>query len=307
MYDSERKNSVYKIENLDYHIMEFVKLQSKDTTRYNYSYVLNKFCKYCYDNNIYELRKDNMKSIVLKYKSYLLNKQNLASTSIDNYILRVQSFLSYLNLPVKIKKLNSNKTKNYKYLTFNEIKLLINSIPGITDKEILITRNKAIILSFFTAGLRVSELCNLKIDDYCTKDNINYFLVRGKGRASDEREWIAIPGTTSIAIDEYLKLAKNNEYLFTSFNGNQLSRQAIDSMLNKLSEYVDSVTGTNLSSRVSSHSFRHSLARYLLVDKNVPISQVKDVLRHANIETTAQYLRNSDEEIRNLRTNILEF
>ena len=170
MYDSERKNNIYKIENLGYHIGEFVKLQSKDTTQYNYSYILNKFCKYCQDNDIYELRKDNIKSILLKYKSYLLNKQSLASTSIDNYILRVQSFLSYLNLPVKIKKLNSNKTKNYKYLTFDEIKLLINSIPGITDKEVLITRNKAIILSLFTAGLRVSELCNLKIDDYCTNN-----------------------------------------------------------------------------------------------------------------------------------------
>ena len=112
--------------------------------------------------------------------------------------------------------------------------------------------------------------------------------------------------TTSTAIDEYLKLAENNEYLFVSYNGNQLSRQAIDSMLRNLSEYVDSVNGTDLSSRVSSHSFRHSLARYLLVDKNVPISQVKDVLRHSNIETTAQYLRNSNEEITNLRRNFLK-
>ena len=76
-------------------------------------------------------------------------------------------------------------------------------------------------------------------------------------------------------------------------------------MLHKVAIKTDAIYNLNINPRMSSHVFRHSLARYLLINKDVPINQVKDILRHSKIETTSKYLTTSQEEITNIRINLL--
>lgn len=305
-YELESKN--YKIENLPKHITKFVKVQYKATTKDTYQNGLTKFYNYLTENETQELNQSNINTIIKEYKSNLENNTILASTSIDNYIEIVKAFsTSYLDLKVKkIRKNNTGKTKKIKYLELDEVKGLINTIPYLTGNQEQITRDKAIICTLFGAGLRISELLNIKLIDY-NPDQSTINII-GKGRAKDEYETLILPKPTNDHIKDYLQQRQKHNrkcnYLFCSLKDNQLTRQAVNRNIKKIANEYDTRHNKNITPRVSTHSFRHSLARYLLITKGYTIHQVKDILRHSNIETTAKYLENSQEEIQNLRLNI---
>ena len=308
MLEHERKIKVYQTSNLIKHIHNFINLQDMETTKENYKILLDKFYNYCLKNQIKEITLNNSENIIKEYKANLINNTNLASSSINNYILRLQSFFNYLGMPTRIKKLNNgNSSKPYKYLTKKEIDLLIKTIQDTTTNKELKTRNTAIINLLFTGGLRIKELLNLTKQDYIINNNIAYVNIRGKGKAKDTKELIAIPETTKKLINEYL-IARNqrkSNYLFCNIQDKQLTRQGVNKMLHKEAIKTDNIYNLNITPRCTSHVFRHSLARYLLIDKNIPISQVKDILRHSKIETTSKYLTNSQDEITNIRINLL--
>ena len=308
MEDQERINQIYKIENLHKHIMEFVNQHEKPTTRYNYEYILNKFCRYCHDNDINELRQENAQNIVNNYKANMVNTAQLKSSSIDNYMLRVQSFMTHLNLKVKLSKISDDQPGNYKYLTYDEIQQLLASIPATTGNQTQILMYTAIIKVLFTAGLRINELVNITMDDIKTHDNATFLFIVGKGKAHDQKQAIEISNPTAMAINDYLEVRPNNatsNYIFINTYGQQLTRQTVNKKLKQIARKCDEENGTNIGNKCTSHIFRHSLARYLLIDKEQPISKVRDVLRHKSIETTNKYLTNSRDEINQLRAGVV--
>ena len=308
--ERELTQKTYSTQNLEDHIINFVEVQDKPTTQDTYKNGLTKFYNYLNDNDINTLNTNNSNRVIKKYKSYLKNNTKLASTSIDNYIRITRIFLnSYLGLKVdKIKKLDNSKPEP-KYIEFEEVQGLINTVQYITGNPEQIARDKAIIWTLFTGGLRISELLNIKMEDYFTRDGTSYLKIIGKGRAEDKPDEIAIPEDTENLINDYLKQRRTNKrtckYLFCNLNDGKLTRQAVNKEVKKIAREYDKINNTNISPRVSTHTFRHSLARYLLVNQGLPINQVKDILRHSNIETTAKYLTTSQEEITEIRKGII--
>ena len=305
----ELENKNYNIDNIPDHITEFVNSQTKSTTQNNYSIGLLKFYNYLIGNETDELNQANINQTIKGYRKYLLNTKKLASTTIDNYTEIVKTFVNnYLDLQVKtLKRLNTGKNKKIKYLELEEIKGLINTIQYTTENEEIITRDKAIICTLFGAGLRVSELISTEIVNYNPDEST--IIIIGKGRATDEEETIALPDKTNEYIKRYLQQRRANKrkckYLFCSYTDKQLTRQAINKNIKKYANEYDTRNNKNITPKVSSHSFRHSISRYLLIDKGLPISKVKDYLRHTNIETTSKYLENTDEETQELRKSIV--
>lgn len=308
--EEELTQKTYKLENLEDHITNFVNLQDKPTTKNTYLNSLTKFNNYLKDNEINLLTIDNANRVTQQYKSYLRDSTKLSSTSIDNYIRVTRIFLNtYLDLKVKkIKKLNNSKP-DPKYIEFEEVQGLINTIELVTGNLEQIARDKAIICTLFTGGLRISELLNITLDGYIKRDGKAYLMITGKGKAEDTQESILIPQDTSNLIDEYLKQRRVHKrsckYLFCNSQDKQMTRQAVNQELKKIANEYDKLNNTNIAPRVSTHTFRHSIARYLLVDKGESINKVKDFLRHSNIETTAKYLTTSKEEIQELRGSII--
>lgn len=302
----ESKN--YQVVNLPDHITKFVRLQYKNTTQDNYQRALTKYYNYLIVNGTEELNQANINLVIKEYKSNLENNTKLASTTIDTYTEIVKTFtINYLDLKVKrIRKNNTGKNSKIKYLELDEVKGLINTVEYTTGNPEQITRDKAIICTLFGAGLRISELINIKLKDY-DNDN-NTIVIIGKGRAKDEEETIVLPPETINHINEYLSQRRLHnrscKYLFCSLNDKQLTRQTGNSIIKKIANEYDKINNKNIAPKVSTHTFRHSLARYLLVNKGLPITKVKDILRHTNIETTAKYLTNTQEEIQQLRGNI---
>jgi len=303
----ESKN--FNIDNLPDHITKFVNSQTKSTTQSNYSIGLMKFYNYLIDTDTNELNQANINIIIKEYRKYLQNTKKLASTTIDNYTEIVKTFTSnYLDLQVKtFKNLNTGKTKKIKYLEIDEIKGLVNTVQYTTENPEIITRDKAIICTLFGAGLRISELLSTELINYNPDEST--IIIIGKGRATDEPETIALPEQTNELIKEYLQQRRANKrkckYLFCSYTDKQLTRQAVNKNIKKYANEYDTRNNKNITPKVSSHSFRHSISRYLLIDKGLPISKVKDYLRHTNIETTSKYLENTDEETQELRKSIV--
>ena len=305
----ELKSKNFNIDNLPDHITEFVKNEYKTTTQNNYSIGLMKFYNYLIDTDINELNQANINKTIKEYRTNLIKTKKLASTTIDNYTEIVKVFCSnYLDLTIKkIKRLNTGKTQKIKYLELDEIKGLIDTVQYTTNNPEIITRDKAIICTLFGAGLRISELLSTKLIDYNPDEST--IIIIGKGRATDEPETIALPKPTNEYIKEYLQQRRANnrscKYLFCSYTDKQLTRQAVNKNIKKIATEYDTRNNKNITPKVSTHSFRHSISRYLLIDKGLPISQVKDYLRHTNIETTSKYLENTDDEIQELRKSIV--
>ena len=303
------QNQIIKKSGIIEQMKLFINVQTTATIKENYKITLRKFYNYLNENNIKEipLTEQFITKLIKQYKAYLINNCQLASTSINTYILSVQSFFSFLGIKTHINKLdNKAKTKEYKYLTLHEINLLIETIPEQTNKKELQLRNKAIILLMFGSGLRVNELINLKRNDYILKNNIYYISIIGKGKAKDNKELIPIAPETSQAINNYLEIKKHkdNKYLFSNIRNQKLTRQGINKTLKQIAIITDKKHDLNITPRCSSHALRHGLARHLLINKQMPINQVKDILRHENLETTIKYLTNSEKEINEIRMNI---
>lgn len=308
--ENELTQKNYNLENLEDHIKNFIELQDKTTTKETYKFTLTKFYNYLKDNEIKTLTPDNINRVIKQYKSHLKNNTKLASTSIDNYIRITRIFLNtYLELKVKkVKKLDNSKS-DPKYIELEEVQGLINTVQYITGNPEQIARDKAIICTLFTGGLRISELLGIKLEDYITRGDTTYLKIIGKGKAEDKPESIAIPPQTTTLINDYLKQRREHKrtckYLFCSLSDNPLTRQTVNKEIKKIANEYDKRNNTNIAPRVSTHTFRHSLARYCLVTQGLPINQVKDILRHSNIETTAKYLTTSQEEITEIRKGLV--
>lgn len=301
------QNQILKTSGIIEQMEIYLNLQYNENTKNNYKYALKNFNKFLALHQIKEIQynKNVIETIIKSYKKYLINS-NYSNKTINLYLIVVQNFFKYLGIQTNIKKVeNTTNNKEYKYLTIQEIKKLIQTIPETTNKKELQTRNKAIILLLFGSGLRINELINIKTNDYFKKDNNYYVSIKPKGKLKNEI--IAIAPETSQAINIYLanKKDKNNKYLFSNQTNNKLTRQGINKILKQIALKTDANYNLNITPRISSHIFRHSLARYLLIDKSKPINQVKDILRHNNINTTIKYLTTSQNEIKEIRLNIL--
>ena len=304
--NTTKQNHIILLSGINEQKDNFIKLQYNENTKEIYNIALTKFIKYLETNQINEiiLNEININTILKAYKKHLINLK-LANKTINTYLIIVQTFFKNLGIKTTIDKVeNTTKTKEYKYLTIHEINKIIETIPQTTKNKELQARNKAIILLMFSAGLRVNELINIKRNDYFKKDDVYYISIIGKGKLT--KDILPIAPETSKEINNYLetKKHKDNIYLFSNIRNQKLTRQGINKTLKQIAIKTDKENDLNITPRMSSHVFRHSLSRMLLIDKQLPINQVKDILRHKNIETTIQYLTTSQSEINEIRLNI---
>lgn len=163
-------------------------------------------------------------------------------------------------------------------LTFNEVTFLLNSIN--VNGEVHI-RNRAMIELMYAAGLRVSELINLKFSDV---DLENCFL-RVLGKGSKER-LIPFGQKAKKFIDIYLMKRKPvltvEDNIFISRLGKKLSRVEFWRQLKNI------VKNIGITKNITPHTLRHSFASHLLAG-GAEIRFVQEMLGHVSIMTTQIY------------------
>jgi integrase/recombinase XerC len=155
-------------------------------------------------------------------------------------------------------------------------------------------RDRAILETLYSAGLRVSELTGLNIEDVELMDGMA--TVRGKGR----KERLALLGPQAVAaiqcwMAERQNLAGpravNQPALFLNRNGTRLSTRSVGRLLEKY------LAQAGLDPRTSPHTLRHSFATHLL-DGGADIRGVQELLGHRSLATTQIYTHVSTQRLR---------
>ena len=218
-----------------------------------------------------------------------LNELDISSFSQARIVSGLKSFFKFLILEEKISKdpmdlIESPKLKRKlpEVLSLNDINILLNSIDLSTMEGV---RNRAIIETLYSSGLRVSELVNLSIQNLFL--DIGFIKVIGKG----SKERLVPIGRHAIKYinmykNEYRhnkKINKGNEgFLFLNRYGRKLTREMIYLIIKKVSNKC------LLNKNVSPHTFRHSFATHL-IEGGADLRAVQEMLGHESITTTEIY------------------
>ena len=174
-------------------------------------------------------------------------------------------------------------------LTEDEVDRLLSAPNLETDSGI---RDKAMLETMYSSGLRVSELLNLKKGQVNLKQGI--ITVFGKG-AKERKVPIADYAVEYIIL--YIKEVRNksehkkSDYLFLNKQGNPLSRVYFFKQVRKYSELA------GITTTVSPHTLRHSFATHLL-NHGAQLRIVQGMLGHTNIATTQIYTHVSTEKLK---------
>ncbi len=167
-------------------------------------------------------------------------------------------------------------------LSFEEIENIIAQIDLSRPEG---GRNKAILETLYSCGLRVSELVNLRLS--CLYLDVGFIRVTGKG----DKERLVPIGSDAI---KYINIYKNDirvhikikagqeDFLFLNRRGSQLTRVMIFIMLKALAKKA------GITKSISPHTFRHSFATHL-VEGGADLRAVQEMLGHESITTTEIY------------------
>jgi integrase/recombinase XerC len=228
-----------------------------------------------------------------------LQQADYARSSIARKLAALRSFYKFAmreglasSNPAKPLRNPRRQRKLPHVLTDDEVGGLLIAPPG--DKVDGL-RDRAILETIYSAGLRVSELVGLQDGDIDRHDHI--IRVRGKGR----KERICPLGSFAIkAIDAYAARRKRSEKtealgrkapVFVNRFGNILTTRSVGRMLEK------HLAVAQLDSRTSPHTLRHSFATHLL-DRGADIRSVQELLGHKSLATTQIYTHVSAASLR---------
>ncbi|HEY9083867.1 MAG TPA: site-specific tyrosine recombinase XerD [Vicingaceae bacterium] len=229
----------------------------------------------------------------------------LNARSQSRIISGIKAFYNYLLLeeiiavsPVELIETPKIGRKLPEVLTIEEIDKIIAVIDLSTPEGL---RNKAILETLYSCGLRVSELIGLQISHLLLDEG--FVRVVGKG---DKERITPIGGAAVKHITIYIEHVRNHlpkidkaseDILFLNRRGKQLTRVMIFTIIKNLTQQA------GINKTVSPHTFRHSFATHL-VDGGADLRAVQEMLGHESITTTEIYTHLDSDY---LRQSILDF
>jgi site-specific recombinase XerD len=165
----------------------------------------------------------------------------------------------------------------------SEVKALINSVKNI--------KHRTIIMLLYSTGMRLAEICALKIVDIDSK-NMRIKVVQGKG-AKDRFTLLSQP--VLLELRAYYIIYKPKEFLF---NGQTPGKAMCLRNVQHLVKRGLMLMGL-ASKKYSVHSIRHSFATHL-IDSGTDLHTIKELLGHTSLQTTSRYLHFSTQRLQNV-------
>ena len=262
-------------------------LSSNSISAYLYDFdLLNHFlAKETKVNSLHSITLEHLKQFV-----HWINDQDYSAFSQARVISGTKAFFKFLLIediirtsPADLIEAPKLARKLPDVLDIEEINRLIAAIDLSKPEG---TRNKAIIETLYSCGLRVSELVNLKLTNIFLTDG--FIKVEGKG---DKERLVPIGKTCLKYINIYQNEVRNHlkikpgheDFLFLNRRGAQLTRVMIFTIIKGLAERAQ------INKKISPHTFRHSFATHL-VERGADLRAVQDMLGHESITTTEVYV-----------------
>lgn len=243
------------IEQFQHFILRQYDCLPKDVAREN----IERYMDWLYDRGTKKSSQARQLSGIKSFFNYLLLKDMIASSPAE------------LILPPKPAKVLPDT------LSTDEIDRMIATIDDSSPKGI---RDKAILEVLYSCGLRVSELCNLRLGDLFFGEG--YIRIIGKG---DKQRLVPISGVACERIQRYkeVRTKKTTEdTLFLNNRGTKLTRVMIFNIIKQAALLA------GIDKSISPHTLRHSFATHLL-EGGANIRQVQEMLGHESILTTEVY------------------
>jgi len=257
----------------------------------NYRLDLENFKKFLADTTI-----EKVDYLTLRKYLALLKEKNLGARTVNRRLSALRSFFKFLTRDGYLKTnpiliLSSPKLEKHlpAFMTEEETAKLIESAFAKSEKDEQGLRDRAILETFYSTGIRISELVGLSIDDV---DFISGIVkVMGKGR----KERIVPIGDAAITtIRRYLdKRKKQASALFLNKNGSRISSRGVRGIVGKYIHLAGIRQG------ISPHTFRHSFATHLL-NRGADLRTVQELLGHANLSTTQIYTHLTTERLKSV-------
>jgi integrase/recombinase XerD len=259
-----------------------------ENTIQNYTFDIEKLVLFLESNSIAQtpisITEETIQQFIYSIAS-LLNAKSQARV-----ISGLKSFFTYIlfedyrkDNPLELIEVPKTGRKLPDTLSTIEIDQLIAAIDLSTNEG---ERNRAILETLYSCGLRVSELTNLKISDLFFEEG--FIKVTGKG---NKQRFVPVGKSTELyiliykeQIRSHLTIKKGHEdTLFLNRRGSQLTRAMIFTIIKDLAVKI------NLTKTISPHTFRHSYATHLL-ENGADLRSIQLMLGHESITTTEVYM-----------------
>jgi len=223
--------------------------------------------------------------LLIGYKKYLM-KVNQSILSTNRKLASLNSFCKFLcsdnvlEEAISIKLIKNRDRGEYKGIQPDDLHRLREEVHNQGNKQHI-----CILEILLATGMRVSELCNLRLSDISITETKSHIRVVGKGSINR-----TIPMNTDArkAIEDYMEVRPQTaqENLIIGQRG-AYSRNAINLILEKY--------GSRLGIKVTPHNLRHSFA-YKLIMNSTPITMIQDLLGHSSILTTIRYTQVTEQD-----------
>jgi len=232
------------------------------------------------------------------------NPENINPSEIEQFINKMvlidnisQSYQKVLVGSIKLfynELLRKNYKLNYLYpdrpekklpvlLDKSEIQLLLNSIQNL--------KHRAILSMIYSAGLRLSEVIEMKLNDIDSKRML-IKIVQGKGKKD---RYVMLSEKLLIILREYYKEYKPKEYLFEGQKGGKYSARSVQAI------FKEALRNSKIKKEASVHTLRHSFATHLL-ESGTDIRIIQQLLGHSSLKTTQIYTQVSSSKISEIKS-----
>lgn len=251
------------------YIAKLKELRYSQNTLETYKHMFEEFINHFPQTEI----DDITDTMIVDFLRYLVNERNISGSyqnqsinSIKFYYERVmggQRKIYTIDRPRKERILPE-------VLSQEEIIMIINATENL--------KHKAILMTIYSAGLRISELINLRIKDI-DSNRMQIRVVQAKGKKD---RYTLLSTKTLEVLRKYFLEYKPTEWIFEGTKGEQYARRSIQEILKK------SVDKVGIMKRITVHTLRHSFATHLL-ESGTDIRYIQSLLGHSSGKTTEIY------------------
>ena len=285
---------------MEHFIKEFIeylkveKRYSEDTIT-NYNLDLDLFLKFLKANKINKFKETDY-DFLRRYLVYLSNDKKYSNKTIARHISSLHTFYDFLldegaidSNPMNLINAPKKEIRLPVYLNVNELEELYECID---TKKRVGKRDVLIIELFYSTGIRLSELVNIKLKDIDFKEK----KIKILGKGSKER-YVLYGDICSKYLDDYMTNTRKlyqktpSEYLLLNQRGTKLTASGIEFIINKI------LRQSNINTKLTPHVLRHTFATHMLND-GADLMTVKELLGHSDLSTTGIYMHVSKEHLR---------
>ncbi|NOZ47240.1 MAG: tyrosine-type recombinase/integrase [Chlorobi bacterium] len=248
---------------------------SKNTVK-TYVSMFEKFINYYEGIDLLRITEEDIR----KYLLYLVESK--VSNSYQNQMINAIKFYYEIVLGLPNRYYQIDRPRREKrlplVLSVEEVQRLLKTVTNL--------KHKAILTTIYSAGLRISELLNLKLSDI-QSDRMLIFVRDSKG--NKDRNTLLGKKTLKI-LRQYYKQYRPKNYLFEGINGTKYSSTSVQKILKR------ALKNAKIIKPATVHTLRHSFATHLL-EKGTNLRYIQTLLGHSSPKTTEIYTRVSNVDI----------